>query len=394
MGEQVIVAFGPNAQLLVREQSTRGTMLVMCTSEQKKRKVLLAALTDPALVATLDGLFVGIRGAPPDRPHAAQNAGAVRTAFDAVEFWTMPRWYAQALARVAQDAFRLHALFSASSPTVTHPLLVDRVLATRTKATACRPSRLRFAVKFHGSSGGCVCAAHGLAPSAPFAQLELRFEVCGHATTRVRGRRAGACPVHPSAEEADATESPIFPGVCAQEIRVTLLCKHGDPGAVPDPEGLALPLSLLVVDGALRPQWLHAPLMDLLCCGARLLAPGACVSTVACELRAQAQECLQDFHMLCAEQLPRPDELQLRDEAVVALLRSGSIVLTTRGRFEHRRGVDASTTQEKRRLAKLANLVPTHGHLFRIASRFARHRIAKRPCVGHKGVRITHESTA
>ena len=362
---EVVVRFGPTAQLLLREQRKRGAMLVLCTSAQKKRKVLAATLTDEAHVATLDALFATI-GVAACAPHAAPSATgvcAVHTTFKNVEFWTLPRWYAQILARVAQDAFRLHTLFSASSSTVARPLLVDRVVATRTKPSAGKPSRLRLAVKFHGGSGRCVCAAHGLAPSVPFTQLELRFEFCGCATTRVRGRRVGSCPLHPSAEEEDATESTVFPGICAQAIEATLLCKHGVPGAPMDPSALSLPFAHLLVDGALRTQWLHAPLVDLLTCGAKLLASEALDVGVARELRERAHECVQDFYTLCAQHMPRADELQRRDEAAVALLREGDVVLSISGLFSR-----AGRTGTSRALEKLCTIVPTHGHLFCMAS--------------------------
>ena len=180
---ELVVSFGGNASLMVKQQTRPGAMLVLCTSVAKKKKVLSATLDEAGAVA-LEKLFDGAgrsarTGAPPE------PLNAKRIEYKKSVYWTLPFWYAE-LAAVAQDVFRLRArlgLLAASAPPVSRMLFVDRVTAHRMDGPEVDRDDVRRDQGHRHKASGCrstTCNRRSRAVQA----RGLRLEVCGAARQR------------------------------------------------------------------------------------------------------------------------------------------------------------------------------------------------------------------
>ena len=226
---ELVVSFGGNASLMVKQQTRPGAMLVLCTSVTKKKKVLSATLDEAGAVA-LEKLFDGAgrsarTGAPPE------PLNAKRIEYKKSVYWTLPFWYAELMAAVAQDVFRLHVLASASSPASAPPvsrmLFVDQVTAHRMDGPEVDRDDVRTVIKaiWHKASGGCLCHLHNRRSPAPFKRIELRLEVCGTPLVNgkcerhcAEGRRAFSRP--PSRAAAPRRSRPSC-GACTTTCRAS-----------------------------------------------------------------------------------------------------------------------------------------------------------------------------
>ena len=177
---EIVVSFPGGATLTVRRHRDPRRMVVVLASVQKKRKVVDAVLTDadaPKLAQLFDEAAKGQRQAAA-APSAVSKLVKVENGGD---FWELPSWYASAVALLAQDVFRVHALLSATSQQTSRALFLDRVTAHR--LTRGQPEDHRTLIKgaLHRASGGCACLVHrDKAPDEPFKRLEFRMEFCGH----------------------------------------------------------------------------------------------------------------------------------------------------------------------------------------------------------------------
>ena len=345
---ELVVSFGGNASLMVKQQTRPGAMLVLCTSVTKKKKVLSATLDEAGAVA-LEKLFDGAgrsarTGAPPE------PLNAKRIEYKKSVYWTLPFWYAELMAAVAQDVFRLHVLASASSPASAPPvsrmLFVDQVTAHRMDGPEVDRDDVRTVIKaiWHKASGGCLCHLHNRRSPAPFKRIELRLEVCG--TPLVNGKCERHC-----AEGATCLQSATFPGCCAKAFKAELWCMHDYVQGQP-PCGLRVPLASLFQGMDANALALRGLLVDLACCGVRLTS--ALSDAQLKDINEDALIVLAQLARLRKETSHTADDLENRDQACVFLLRKGGVHLGPDGKL---RGVGSQPEYQA--------LVPTHGHLFR-----------------------------
>jgi hypothetical protein len=345
---ELFVDFGDNATLLVKQQTRPGAMLVLCTSVAKKKKVLSATLDEAggvALEKLFDGAGRSARAAPPAEP-----LGAKRIEYKGTVYWTLPFWYAEIMAAVAQDVFRLHVFASSSSPASAPPvsrmLFVDQVTAHRMDGPEVDRDEVRTVIKaiWHKASGGCLCHLHNRTSPAPFKRIEFRLEVCG--TPLVDGKCERHC-----AEGATCLTSANFPGCCAKAFKAELWCMHDYVQGQP-PCGLRVPLASLFQGTSTDALALRGLLVDLACCGVRLAQEPSVVYLK--DIKGDALIVLAQLARLRKESNHTADDLENRDQAAVCLLRRGGVNLGPDGKLK---GVGLKPEYQ--------NLVPTHGHLFR-----------------------------
>ena len=341
---ELVIEFGEGAVMSVRQQTNQCNMLVLFTSLLKKKKVLSAILED-CDGAALEKLFEGAgRGARALIPPEPLNATLVNYKDSA--FWTLPLWYTELMAQVAQDVFRLHVLASASSADISRALFVDRVTAHRIDGPNVEYDNVMTVIKaiLHKASGGCICHLHHKKSTTPFRRMEMRFEICGAALVN------GKCPRH-CAEDTVCTESSTFPGVCAKAFRVELWCTHELVQGKP-PCGVRVSLTNMFADKDQPLVALRAPLLDLACCGARLTKSATNAELV--DLEADALQTFAEIYRLRFEEGRSGEDMRHRDAAAVWLLRKGGVSIGTDGKFK------GAKVQ-----AELQTLAQTHGHLFR-----------------------------
>lgn len=343
---ELLVEFGDAASILVKEQTLSGSMLVLCTSVAKKRKVLSAMLGEECGVA-LEKLFDGAgRGSRAAVPFEPLHATLVK--YKDTEYSKLPFWYAEMMAIVCQDVFRLHVLASASSPAsapVSRMLFVDSVNAHRMDGPGIDRDDAKTIVKviWHKASGGCLCDLHNKSPTAPFRRIEMRMEVCGMPLVN------GSCERH-CAEGATCVQSSAFPGICAKAFKVELRCMHEFvKGQAPC--GVRIPLSGFFHERNGEESAFKEPLLDLACCGVVLThSPSAAALK---DLKEDAMQVLGQIKRLRKETSRSADDLENRDCAAVWLLRKGGVSLNPDGKLK---GV---TNAEFQKLAS------SHGQLFR-----------------------------
>lgn len=360
---ELVIEFAGGASLSVRQQKQPERMLVLLVSRAKKRKVLQGVLRSANAAVALEALFAeagrGARGALPVEPVESKlvepkNSGP---------FWSLPSWYAEIMGQVAQDVFRLHVLTSASSPDVARPLYVDRVQGHRLDGPAVDVAQHRSVIKaiLHRASGGCICGLHRTArPRAPFKRLELRFEMCAACTA------GGAeCVRHRGSDTS--VESAHFPGVCAKNFKVEFWCMHELPAPAATvaegvdapsgrPDGTRLLLTNVFTDKHADAAWLKAPLLDLACCGARLMAKPRDAQE-ARDLAADAERVVQEIARARVQRKQTSELMRERDATAVWMLRRGGVGVGGDGKLHGT--AQAPVTCKQQHVSK------THAHLFR-----------------------------
>lgn len=336
---EIVVSFPGGGTLAVRRNKNAQRMVVLLTSVHKKKKVLDAVLPDadaPKLAHFFDQAARGEKQAL-----VAPRTTSRFVSLDKNSYYELPAWYAEAVAVLAQDVFRLHALVSSTSLTVSRALFLDRATAHRMNAGAIGTHRTLVKGIFHRASGGCACTLHrSKAPAAAFKRLEVRLEFCGGCIVE------GKCARHWNAEAGTLTQSSRFPGVCVECLKVEFRCLHdhveGSNG------GIRLPLN--VSDSKMELDYAKGFLIDLAACGARLMRVGQEDRDLAIDMTASldalANARLGHGHV--------GDAMLQRDVIAVCQLRQRSAI-TKQNRFAGRGGrADANA------------ILKTHKHLFRV----------------------------
>ena len=159
---EIMVTLPGGGSLSVRRQAKPSRMVVLLTSAQKKRRVLdheLAAEDVPALTKLFEEAARGER-----QLVATPSANSRHLKLDNGEYWSLPAWYAEAIARIAQDIFRTHVVLSSISASVSRSVFIDRVTAHRLENGNIDTHRTLIKGSLHRASGGCACGA-----SCPYA---------------------------------------------------------------------------------------------------------------------------------------------------------------------------------------------------------------------------------
>lgn len=333
-GAEVTIAFSNGGSLSVIQHRDPQRMIVFLTSVHKVKKALdgtLAEADAPALAHFFEQAARGQRqaalGHSPATRHVQLENGA---------YWILPAWYAEAIALLAQDVFRLHAFLSAISLDVSRALYVDRVTGHRLERGERHEHRTLIKASLHRASGGCACCRHGITPpTEPFHRLEFRIEFCGCALVN------GKCPTHDREEHTRQSER--FPGVCLLGLKLGLWCTH--QGAAKG--GMRLPLD--VRDEKMDLAFAKTTVQDIAGCGARLLQP----SPLYGELRLDTDATLAHLNDLRLQHAHVGEQIMQRDVLAVDLLRRGGVLNRT-GRFAGRVRAECSA------------ILKTHKHLFRV----------------------------
>jgi hypothetical protein len=332
---EIKLSFSSGGTLVVRKHHEAGRVILLLTSVNKKRKALEATLppNDAPMLATL--FEEAARG-------QRQAAFVPRVSTRLVElptgsYWWLPAWYAEAMALLAQDIFRMHAFVSAISPNVSRALYVDRATAHRLERGDVYQHRTLIKGVLHRASGACACHLHRDAVTADkFQHLEFRIEFCGCALAN------GKCPTH--SKEEQPWQSTRFPGICLLGLKLELRCAHAEGKA-----GLRVPLD--VRNEKMQLAFAKEIVHDIASCGAHLIRPSPSCS----ELRIDMDASLARLTDLRLEHSHMTEQILQRDVLAVDLLRRGG-VLNRAGRF-------AGSVR-----AECQAILKTHKHLFRVKS--------------------------
>jgi hypothetical protein len=335
---EIVVAFPGGGTLAVRRQHRNPRhLVVLLTSVTKKKRVLEADLPEgdaPKLAALFEQAARGERQPIPPPRTTSRFVSLVKNSY-----WELPPWYAEALAKLAQDVFRLHAFVSSTSLSLSRALFVDRATAHRMDSGA--PSTHRTLIKgiLHRWSGGCACRLHrSKAPAEAFQRLEVRLEFCGGCTAD------GRCARHWSTDGA-LPQSGHFPGICMKGLKVELRCTHAHAQGAPG--GLRVPLN--VEDDKMGLAFAKGFVVDVAACGARLMAAGAEQKELELDMSASlatlADARLRHNHA--------GEHMVQHDRTAVRLLRKREAI--------HKNGKLAGRVS-----AECSAILKTHKHLFRV----------------------------
>jgi hypothetical protein len=335
---EILATFPGGGTLAVRRQHRNPRRLVvLLTSVAKKKSVLEADLPEeeaPKLAALFEQAARGER-----QPVPAPRTTSRRVELVKNSYWELPPWYAEAVAKLAQDVFRLHAFVSSTSLSLSRALFMDRATAHRMDSGA--PSTHRTLVKgiLHRWSGGCACRLHrSKAPAEEFQRLEVRLEFCGGCV------EDGRCNRHWTTE-GHLPQSARFPGICMKGLKVELRCTHAHVAGAPG--GLRVPLN--VEDDKMGIAFAKSFVTDVAACGARLMRAGPedkdLALDMAASLGALADARLRHNHV--------GEHMMQHDRTAVHLLRKRSAI--------HKNGKLAGRVS-----AECTAILKTHKHLFRV----------------------------
>ena len=335
---EIVVAFPGGGALTVRKHRDPRRMVVVLASAQKKRKVVDAVLADadaPKLAQLFDEAARGQRQAV-----AAPSATSKHVKVENGSFWELPSWYASAVALLAQDVFRVHALLSATSQQTSRALFLDRVTAHRMDTDGdINKHHTLIKGALHRASGGCACLLHrDKAPDEAFKRLEFRMEFCGCPL------EDGKCKRHCLAERID--ESARFPGVCMKCLSVELRCTHEFSKKGRGTGGIRVPFD--VGDERMDLAYTKDLVRDIASCGARLMAPSE-----DRDLQPDMAATLANLAEARARHAHIGDAMLHHDIVAVYLLRQRTTV-TKAGRFVGRVRADCNS------------ILKTHKHLFKM----------------------------
>ena len=313
---EILVTLPGGGAFSVRRHSTPNRVVVLLTSAQKKRRVLDAELPEsdaPVIASLFDEAAKGER-----QVAIAPSATSRFIKLDNGSYWSLPAWYAEAVARVAQDVFRMHAFVSSISTQVSRSVFVDRVTAHRLEKGSVDTHRTLIKGNLHRVSGGCACGVHGRKPpETGFKRLEFCMEFCGCALVD------GKCTRHYLAESVPQSER--FPGTCMLCFKAEFRCGHehaeGSRG------GLRLPLNAR--DETTDLTFAAPYVLDVAACGARLMASDGSSNR---DLESDMDAALSALDDVRLSQPCVGDQMQKRDEYAIALLRN-RMPITKRGRF-------------------------------------------------------------
>lgn len=351
---QLTVELEGGAKLVLRQSPDPLRAVVTVTSAEKpaKRKTLDAALP-PEQGARLARCFEGagrgvlsvVREESIAPRQVATQDGKGRG------FWELPVWMAENVATVAQDLFRLHVLCTASSPTVSRFLYVDRCVVHRIDDPVLHRDNQHTLIKatLHKASGGCLCGLHRKESKTAFARIEFRIKICDCAFVEHEGARI--CPKHYARdvpETHEAVEAPSFnPGRCAQALQCDVCCVHDR--AEDAASGLRIPLPI-------PKKWMCSSLVDLAACACALTRPSNQAAAKLADLKATMDGVMQELDRTRMVEGHVESMLQPWDRTCVFLFRNDTPSYGTDNKL---RG--------KRVQAHFQEMGATHGHLFKRA---------------------------
>jgi len=336
---EIVVSFPGGGTLALRRNRDPRRMVVLLTSTKNDKKILESVLPEadvPRLAALFDEAAKGQR-----QVAVGPSTTSREVKLENGSFWILPAWYTEAVALLAQDVFRLHAVVSATAKNLSRALYFDCVTAHRIENGPITEHHTLIKGTLHRASGGCVCCLHrSSAPKEPFKRLEFRMEFCGCVLVE------GKCKRHCIAETV--TESARFPGICMKCLKVEFRCTHEKPAGGRGGGGVRIPLN--VEDPKMDLAYTKDVVMGVASCGARLMSPCEdkdlpidMTTTLASLEEAQAR----NSHM--------GDSIRQHDVVAVYLLRQGTTVNTS-GRFGGRVRADCNA------------ILKTHKHLFKVKS--------------------------
>lgn len=334
---EIVVTFPSGGTLAVRKHRNAQRLVVMLTSLQKTKKALDAVLP-PSEESKLTDLFEKASMGEKQQMFGPSTVSRFVN-FPNGAFWVLPSWYAEAVAVIAQDVFRIHALISSTSSNVSRALFIDRVTAHRMESGTLDTHRTLVKGILHRASGGCACSLHREnPPTSRFQRLEFRMEYCGGCIVD------GKCNRHWNADK-DLLQSSRFPGVCMMGLKVELRCAHEFSTSTRSGVKIELNVSDERMDIAFAKDFI----LDIAACGSRLMSVGdedkELIVDMGNTLDELTDERLRNGHI--------GDTLLQRDVTAVHLLRKGTSVLKT-NKFNGRVRADCNA------------ILKTHRHLFRV----------------------------
>jgi len=337
---EIVATFPEGGTLAVRRQHrSPRRLVVLLTSVDKKKRVLEADLLPedvPKLAELFDQAARGERQPMPVPRTTCRFVSLLKNSY-----WELPAWYAEVLAKLAQDVFRMHAFVSSTSLSLSRALFVDRATAHRMDSGVQSTHRTLVKGTLHRWSGGCACGLHrSKAPTEDFQRLELRLEFCGGCI------EDGRCNRHWTTE-GNLPQSARFPGVCMKGLKVELRCVHAHVAG--STGGLRMPLN--VEDDKMDIAFAKNFVTDVAACGARLMRATAEHEDLALDmdasLSALSDARLRHNHM--------GESIMQYDKTAVHLLRKRTAINKS-GKFVGRVSAECSA------------ILKTHKHLFRVKS--------------------------
>lgn len=336
---EIVASFPGGGALALRRNRDPRRMVVLLTSTQNDKKLLEAVLPEadvPRLAALFDEAAKGQR-----QVAAGPSTTSREVKLKDGSFWILPAWYTEAVALLAQDVFRLHAVVSATAKHFSRALYFDCVTAHRIENGPITEHHTLVKGSLHRASGGCVCGLHrSSAPKEPFRRLEFRMEFCGCSLVD------GKCKRHCGAETV--TESARFPGICMKCLKVEFRCTHDKPASGRGGGGIRILFD--VEDPKMDLAYTKDAVMGVASCGGRLMSP--------CEdkdLQIDMTTTLASLEEAQARNLHMGDSIRQHDVVAVYLLRQGTTVNAS-GRFGGRVRADCNA------------ILKTHKHLFKVKS--------------------------
>lgn len=335
---EIVVTFPGGGTLAVRKQRAPERLVVVLTSVKKKKKVLDADLPpedEPKLKALFDEAAKGERQAL-----FVPRTTSRYVSLEKHSYWELPAWYAEAVALVAQDVFRLHVLVSSTSLQLSRALFLDRVTAHRFNEGPIDTHKTLVKGILHRTSGGCACLLHRpAAPAEKFQRLEVCMEFCGAPIVN------GKCNRHWNTD-GELPQSSRFPGTCMHGLKMEFRCAHAHVAG--SSGGLRLPLK--TTDDKMDIAFAKGYVTDVAACASRLMTMAAeedkdLQLDMAAALEGLADARLRRNHM--------GEHMMQHDKTAVWMLRDRSAI-NKQGRFVGRVPAICSA------------ILKTHKHLFRV----------------------------
>jgi len=349
---ELTVELEGKAKIVLRQHADPLRAIMLLTSmDGKKRKGFDAKLKPDqklCLAKCFEGVGLGRLGAVREElltPYSVQTS--LRG------FHDLPVWMCEHLATVAQDVFRVHALLSGASKTVSRMVLANKASVFKFDIASDDP-RVLIKTVLHPASGGCVCGLHRRESESEFKGIEFRIRICEEALVLRADGQTRACPRH-YAEDDPTTHAvleakAVNPGRCCAGLAFELWCVHDrakDPRA-----GLRIPLPLPA-------PWMATPLRELAAACCALTLPEYASGQVGLQGRIQDFKATVDGIMATFERERMAQGhveslLTPWDQTAVWLLRNDAPSFGSDGKIKG-----------KRVRPEFQDIGPTHGHLFK-----------------------------
>lgn len=349
---ELAIEFGGGAKLVLRQHIDPLRAVVMLTSAEGGARKTLDAKLKPdqrlCLARCFEGAGLGRLGVVRDEPLTAHFVKTSQRGFH-----DLPVWMCEHLATIAQDVFRVHALLSGASKTVSRMVLANKASVFKFDLTSDDPRTLIKTV-LHPASGGCICGLHRRESASEFKGVEFRIRICEEALVLQKDGETRACPRH--YVEDDPTTHGVLeaqavnPGRCCAGLAFELWCTHDrtkDPRA-----GLRIPLPIPA-------PWMVAPLRELAAACCALTLPKYASGQVGIQgrvqdLKATVDGIMQTFERERMAQGHVESLLTPWDQTAVWLFRNDTPSFGSDGKIKG-----------KRVRPEFHDVGPTHGHLFK-----------------------------